>query len=242
MTQNTVYNHAYELIVDYIKSRASTEEIALISPRMFSFFNQRARTSGLTMSTLECLLRFCMNKEDAAVILELYEEDPCAFTLSQVYNTIEMLLGFNYGESGHNEKVNAIIEAVRQRDTTDLFDYNQKKFSAMKLSDGDRLASLKDFMLNDSSKYSANDVAAFADGFTSRFLSTDLKRKAYDTFFEFLIPATKNNSNMYIKKMMYGLSPVNDLPDLIKEKYNLVRSQLSNDDSFVLDIITKLGY
>ena len=194
-----MYNHAYELIVDYMTTIATPEDVAEVSPALFDLFHKRAKSTTLTSSTMECLIRFCCKKEHSSIILELYDKNPDSFNLGQTYNLIEMLIGYNYGDSSAEDRISALIEAVKQKDHTDTFDNNLKKYAAVRLSPEQRLVQLKEFMLNESNKYSAGEVGFFAQGFTSRFLPREVKRQYYETFFDNLLPALKKNSNMYSK-------------------------------------------
>ena len=157
----------------------------------------RNHTDGASTSSIECSLKFCTKKEGANDLLGLYEAKPISFNLSQAYTLIEMLLGFNYGDELIESKVKSILDEIHQRDKTDTFDTQMNKFAVMRMDSGKRKSALNSYMMNESSKYSAKDMSVFAEGFTSRFLPIELKREYYDSYFESLTVAVRNNSGMY---------------------------------------------
>lgn len=186
------------------------------------------------------MLKFATTSADCESILAIYKSSSSAFNLGQTYLLIEMMLGLGYGNDTFKDCADDLIESVKIRDKTDVLSVNLKKFDAMRLTEDIRSKTMVKYMVNEGHMYSAADMETFACGFTSKYLPIDVRRKYYKDYFASLIGALRVNSNMYVKKMILGLTPVDDR-HVIRDDISSIVSQLTDDDSYAKDVIAKLG-
>ena len=163
---------------------------------LFDHFKSKAEAT-LHTSSVECMPKFASTIENCQEVLIIYNANPLSFNLGQTYTLLEMMLGLGYGEDTFGDSADKILESLKNKDKTDNLISNMKKYEAMRLAADARQQVMKEYMQNNGQKYSAADMESFASGFTSRFLSLDLRRQYYNNFFESLIPALKSNTNMY---------------------------------------------
>ena len=195
--ESTIYNNAYELITDYMSNHAEKEVENKIKTVLFDHFINKAQTTKLNTTTIECLLRFVHSKENSEKILSIFEIDCETFTLAHCYTLAEMILGYNYGQVYDETTYEKIIQHTKTMDKGDTFLSKMRQFEVMKLDQAKRLEELDRFMINKDKKLSTGQLDEFIAGFNSRFMPVEVKRGYLDRYFAQLADSLRSNSNMY---------------------------------------------
>lgn len=151
------------------------------------------------------------------------------------------MIGMHYGEQKNEETYNILLEDVKNRDKTDNLNHKLSEFTVISAPVSQKLALLNDFMLNEGQKFSATQMEHFASALTSRFLPLEIKRQYYQTYFALLPLAVKGNSNMYISKLIRGLTPYRDQREYVSSELYKFYLSLDEKDSYIKDLIFKLN-
>lgn len=196
--QKSIYSYTYDMVNVYLEKWAVGEEETQVKAALFNHFYQRAISEGIPSPTaIESMANYSADPECLKTILELYEKFPESFSISKVYQLVQMILGFGYGKEIDEQTVTKLVARAEAEDKTEGLGIAKQQFEILRLNRADRLAHLKKYLLNQGQTFSVAHVESFVDVFTSKYLPRDLLDEYLPTLFEHLPQAFKNNDNMY---------------------------------------------
>lgn len=189
----------------YLEKWAVGEEETEVKAALFNHFYQRALGEGIPSPTaIESMANYSTTATCLQKLLEFYESHPTAFSHAKVYQLVEMLLGFSYGSTLDEQTISKLLARVEEEDKTERLAVAKTQFEVLRLGRTERLARLKEYLLNPGQSFSVAQVEAFIDVFASKYLPCDLVDEYLPTLFDNLGQAFKNNDNMYSRVSLYN--------------------------------------
>lgn len=174
-------------------------------------------------------------------VFEYFKTNPDLFTTGQTYSLIEENFGKHFPDPPNPEIQDILVKRVESVDKTPTLLLKKKLFEYMAMSTEEKIALLKEFLINPDQKHSIEELEVLSGALTSERYSKEHNRLYYGTIMDNLLTCIRNNSKAYARKVLLWLIPTSDQPEIIKPKLKEVFDELTEEEEYIKSAIIKLA-